>query len=183
MFGYLRLKPFEVVRCSSVSKLHRPAAQRRFKQAIRLLGIRRNHLPHLTHMPCGIRRFVFEASCQQDALDDVEAGVGPGFEVFGEVEAEQILVHEGLVLLVGEVGRDDFVEEGLVLALEEEVQLVAGVFAVVREFFVVFELRPVQHEGELGEVSVAAERGEEAVDTAEGVVGFEFAGEDVGEGD
>ena len=103
--------------------------------------------------------------------------------MFGEVEAEQILVHEGLVLLVGEVRGDDFVEEGLVLALEEEVQLMAGVLAVFGEFLVIFELRPVQHKGELGEVSVAAERGEEAVDTAEGVVGFEFAGEDVGEGD
>jgi hypothetical protein len=131
-----------------VTKLHRPASQSSFKEAIGFLGIRRDHFPQFADMPRGIRRFVFDALGQQDALDDVEAGVGPGFEVFGEIEAEEELVHEGLVLLVGEVGFDDLLEERFVLAREEEAQLVAGELAVFGALLVVLELRPVQHEGE-----------------------------------
>ena len=90
------------------------------------------------------------------------------------------MVHEGLVLLVGEVGLDDLPEERGILVEKEEVQLVAGVRRVFLALFFGLEARPVQDEAELGEIGVATEGREQAVNPGQVVVKLDFGGGDVG---
>jgi hypothetical protein len=99
--------------------------------------------------------------CASSALDHVQLHIRRRLEVLGEVRAEEEIVHEGLVLLVGEIRLDDFVEELGILARQKEVQFVAGVFRILRALFLVLHLRPLENPRELGELGVAVEGGEE----------------------
>jgi len=62
-------------------------------------------------MPRHRRLLLLDAHAEQNALHDVELPVRPGRQVLGQVLAEQPLVEERLVFLVGERGLDDLVEE------------------------------------------------------------------------
>ena len=64
--------------------------------------------------------FVGEAPGEEDLLEDVQPVETPGFEVVPEVVAEQPVIHEGLVLLVLEVRRDDRLKEIRILLVQEE---------------------------------------------------------------
>ena len=65
-----------------------------------------------------------EAVSQQDALGHVEPAVSPRVDEPTQVIAQQVVVHEGLVLLVSQIGEDYLREEVGVLAAEEKAQLV-----------------------------------------------------------
>ena len=96
-------------------------------------------------------------SGHENLLDCIESGKTVGLEVGGEVGTEQPMVHEGLVALVGEVGKDDLLEKGGILLMNEEIELVAGEFRVPCLLFGKLEPRPIEDEPELCQVAVFAQ--------------------------
>src|SRR5208282_5678885 len=105
----------------------------------------------------GLCRLALESLGQQDALDRVQPAVPPRLDVFTEVLLKQPTVHERLVFLVGQVGPYYGLEESRIFLQEEEVQLMAGVFRVLRTLLFRFELRPIEKKRELGEIGVMGE--------------------------
>ena len=107
---------------------------------------------------------------KQHPLDGVQPAVLPRVDEPRHVAAQQPVIEERLVLLVRQIRLHDRREELRVLLRQEEVQFVAGVLRVQLAFLRVLELRPVQHERELGEPRVLGERRVQGVDLGERVV-------------
>ena len=112
---------------------------------------------------------------EEDAFDGVEPLVLPRGHISPEVVAQQVVVEEGLILLVREVRLHDRVEEGRVFLREEEAQFVAGVLAVERLLFLRLQLRPVQKERELGHLRAVRQRRIQGVEFRKRVVRLEAA--------
>ena len=107
--------------------------------------------------------------------------MGPWLDVVGQVLFQQESIEERLVLLIRQIGQHGRSEELGVLLIEEEAQLVAGIFRVVGPLLGVPQLVPIEDEAELDQLGVAAERREERVDLGQAVVGLELRRSDVGQ--
>ena len=176
LIGQLALGLLEAKR---VARLERAALEGGLEQVVEALDVRRDQIVHVLHVAGGVGLLAPDALAEEDALHHVELFVVPRLEEGGQVVAQEPVVHEGLVALVGEVGRDGLLEEVGVLLVEEEAELVAGILAVQLALLVDLELGPLEEEAELHERGVAAEGGVKAVDAGQGVVGLELAGGDV----
>ena len=161
--------------------LQRASAQRGLEEPVLRVRVWRDHLPKFAHVPRGVRRICRRALCEQRALDDIQPPIRPRLEVAAEIVAEEEVVHECPILFVREIRLDDLVKKRRVLFREEEVQLVAGEFGILRALLVVLELRPFEHPREFRERRIAVQRGEQRVDAAKRVVGLELAREDIRE--
>ena len=109
----------------------------------------------------------------------VTGKVAPGLEVL----IQQVVVEEGLIAFVGEVGLDDGLEEGGVFAREKEAEFVAGVFAVEGAFGGIVESGPGAEEGELGQCGIFAQVEEQIPGVVEVAVSLETRTEGVLEGE
>ena len=69
-----------------------------------------------------------------------------------------------------EIRLDDRVEELRVLAQQEQVEFVARVLAVELALLLAGQLRPTQHEGELGKIRIVAQCREQPIDIAQRAV-------------
>ena len=98
-----------------------------------------------------------------------------------QVVAEQPVVEEGLVELLGEERLHHRVEEGAVLLPEEEVQLVAGELLVERLLLGERLAGPRRHEREPGEIFAARDRHQQPERAVERVVDLDLCGPRVGE--
>ena len=160
---------------------HRADLHRGVEAAVEVFDVRRDQVGEVAHVAGDGFLLVSEALGEEDFLDDVEPVEAPGFEVVLEVVAEQPVIHEGLVLLVLEVRRDDRPEELGVLVVEEEAQLVAGVLGVLAQLLRRVQVGPVGDERELLEGRVAAERGQQAIGLGHSVADLEAGGRRVGD--
>ena len=124
------------------------------------VGVRGNEilmvLDETFHRSCSCRT----STGKKDFFDCVQALEGPGLGERLEVTTEQPQVHEGLVLLVRNVGLDDLVEEGLILVEEKEIQLVTGVTTVFLQLFRLLHPGPAKEKGKLVQVLVVVREGE-----------------------
>ena len=123
--------------------------------------------------------FAGQAVREQAALGHVQPGKGPRVEPAPEVRAEQVFVHEGLVLFVPQIRHDHLLKKRRVFPRDEEAQLVADKLGILRPLLLVLELRPLQHPRKLRQLRVVAQRGEKRLDTGERVVGLQVARQDV----
>ena len=81
----------------------------------------------LAHMPPRRTQLLGNSMPQQDAFNDIHAGVSPRADVVLKFRFKQPVVQVGLVLLVVEIGLHDVTEEIGIFVHQEEVQFVAGV--------------------------------------------------------
>ena len=125
---------------------------------VKVLRIRGDEVGAVAGVPAEGRLLVVQAAAQEDLLDNVEPLETPRLEVRFKVVLQEPVVDEGLVFLVLEVGRNGAAEELRVFVVEEEVQLVAGVFGVLLSFVGRVQLRPGGDEREFLERGIPAER-------------------------
>ncbi len=100
--------------------MQRPPQQRGFQPPAVFLAIDGDQGDGVVQ-GAGFRRALLrQAAGQQEALDGIEPMVAPRVEIAREIRLQQVVVEEGLVLLVRQIGLDDFFEERGVFLGEEE---------------------------------------------------------------
>ena len=134
-------------------------------------------------MPGGGGSLFRETAGKQGALGHIEPAITPRLEEAVQIVAEQVLIHEGFILLIAEIGQDDLGEEDRVFPRKEEVQFVAGKLRVFRALLLILQFRPIQDESELREIGIMAESREERMNAGERFISLEIRAEQIGEGD
>ena len=162
-----------------LAQTQRTPTQRCLEEFIITLRIGWPQFPQFAQMPRRRRRLGGHALREQAALGHVQPRKGPGLEVALQVPAEQVVIHEGLILLVAQIRGDHLLEKRRVFLREEKAQFVAGKLGILRPLLLVLERRPLQHPREFRQLLIAAQRGEKRMHPGQRIVSLQVAREDV----
>ena len=157
--------------------------QRRVEQRVVTLDVGGQEVEAILDVARARPALALDVTREQESLERVEAAVGPRLEVAAQIVAKQVVVHESLGSLVGEIGDHDLGEERGILATEEQVQLVTGVLAVALALLLGAERGPARQKLELAQRTFTAvacgDRADQRVGLGQAVDDLELGRADV----
>ena len=139
-FHVSRAKKKKLARSIELVALEGATADHRVEQLLLASEIAGGELEDVANSSARRSGEVREATGEQDALERIEPSIAPRLEVVVKVLVDEVAIEKRLVMFARQVAGDDLVKEVTVFEMEEQVELVTGVFAVQTPALVAVDL-------------------------------------------